>query len=66
MTINSIQSKAVNINGLSRDNKLIKKKQKNSISNIKSNNNVIQALEKEKESIQDQIQGIKDSNKADF
>ncbi|OAA93677.1 hypothetical protein CLCOS_41820 [Clostridium coskatii] len=28
MTINSIQSKAVNINGLSRDNKLSKKNKK--------------------------------------
>ncbi|AZV55939.1 hypothetical protein [Clostridium sp. AWRP] len=62
MTINSIQSKTININSLSHDNKLDKKNKKNSISNIKSNNNVIQALEKEKESIQDQIQGIKDSS----
>ena len=61
MTIKSIQSKNININYLSCDNKLNKSKKKNSISNIKSNN-VIQALEKEKESIQDQIQGIKDSS----
>lgn len=59
MNISTTHPRTINIGGLSNNDKLNKK---NSTNSLTGNNNLIKALEKQKESIQDEIEGIKNSN----